>query len=70
MRAEAVTVFHLLSYTSFFLIFAFPAPMNLAFRPRTLNMNTKQAKQQVIILDCLHAVSPDFSDEFPVQVFA
>ena len=43
--------------------------MNLAFKARTLDMKTKQAKlqgyQQVFILPGLYVVSRDFSDEFP-----
>ena len=38
--------------------------MNLASKPRTLDMKTKQAKQQVVILAGLHVVSRDFSVEF------
>ena len=41
-----------------------PAQMNLAFKPRTLYMKAKQAKQQVLLAG-VHVVSRDFSDEFP-----
>ena len=39
--------------------------MNLAFKHRTLDMKTKQAKQEMVLLAGLHAVSHDFSGEFP-----
>ena len=39
--------------------------MNMTFQPRTLDMKTKQTKQQVVILAGLHVVSRDFLDEFP-----
>ena len=39
--------------------------MYLAFKLKTLDVKTKQGKQQMLILAGLHVLSRDFSDEFP-----
>ena len=54
--------------TFFLILTVTSALMNLAFKPRTLDMKINRpnsSHQQVVILAGLHVVGHDFSNEFP-----